>query len=1029
MRSGDRAARALRGALCWLLLLVVVFIAHPAHAQTIDLPESSPTEKLTIAADAGSRWMEGVYEVWLLRGNVYINQGLTYARSRDALLWIQRGGPSGNPPHKVIAYLEGDVSVEYQASRSAANPGAANSGGTKPAALAGRLQDKSWLRRYYSEATVSVRVPKVDEPPADKPAIYAHAMAAREPNASPVRPAQFAEPIVTPPGTPPLVVPPGGTRRVRVLRRSDVPFQYQFFTNDTTSERVLTVSAGVNVIIDGLRDFGSIDLETDRLVMWTPVTDDNALTEAGSIQDENLPLEIYMEGNIVFRQGDRVIEANRMYYDVRRKTGVVLDAELRSGVPEYEGLVRLRAQVLQQIGQDQFVAQDAALTTSRMGVPGYEFKAGTLSYQDIQTPRISPLTNAPEVNPETGEPLVAHQRRVSSRGNTLNVEDVPVLYWPTFATDLEKPTFYVDDLRFKQDKIFGTQFYLDLDLYQIFGWQNPPDGTTWDVSLDYLSKRGFATGTNFSYDRTNLFSIPGRAFGTFDAWGLYDDGLDNLGRNFRALFPEADPRGRVFSRNRIVTPSGLQLTTEIGFISDRNFLEQYFEREWDEFKDQATGLELKQLNDNRSWALSADARINDFFTETQGVKLDHFWLGQPLWDDRLTWYEHTNLGYRDMRVASTPANPSQAAVFELLPWEANVGGERVATRQEIDFAFDLGPVKVVPYALGELAHWGEVLDGSDQQRAFGSLGVRASMPMWSVDPTVKSDLFNLNGLAHKVVFDADLWYTDSNRNITDFPLYDPIEDNNIEYFRRIFKFTTFGLPFGTPAPAQFDPRLYAVRNGLYNNVSSSTTEIADDLLAAKLGVRQRWQTKRGGPMNQHIVDWITLDTEATIFPDATRDNFGETVGLVNYDFKWNIGDRTTIVSDGMFDFFSNGPRYFTVGGFLNRPPRGNLYLGIHSLEGPLSSNVIATSYSYRMSPKWATTFGSTFALGSQGNIGQNFSLTRIGESFLVSLGMNVDASKGNFGATLAIEPRFMPRGRLSQTGGVLIPQAGAFGLE
>ena len=82
-----------------------------------------------------------------------------------------------------------------------------------------------------------------------------------------------------------------------------------------------------------------------------------------------------------------------------------------------------------------------------------------------------------------------------------------------------------------------------------------------------------------------------------------------------------------------------------------------------------------------------------------------------------------------------------------------------------------------------------------------------------------------------------------------------------------------------------------------------------------------------------------------------------------------------------------------------------------------------------MSPKWSSTFGSTFAARQPGNIGQKFCLTRIGESLLVSLGMNVDASKGNFGATFAIEPRFMPRGRLSQTGGMLIPPAGAFGLE
>ena len=54
----------------------------------------------------------------------------------------------------------------------------------------------------------------------------------------------------------------------------------------------------------------------------------------------------------------------------------------------------------------------------------------------------------------------------------------------------------------------------------------------------------------------------------------------------------------------------LQLSAEVGWISDRNFLEQYLEREWDEQKDQTTGVELKQATDNHSWSITADARVN-----------------------------------------------------------------------------------------------------------------------------------------------------------------------------------------------------------------------------------------------------------------------------------------------------------------------------------------------------------------------------------------------------------------------------------
>ena len=82
-----------------------------------------------------------------------------------------------------------------------------------------------------------------------------------------------------------------------------------------------------------------------------------------------------------------------------------------------------------------------------------------------------------------------------------------------------------------------------------------------------------------------------------------------------------------------------------------------------------------------------------------------------------------------------------------------------------------------------------------------------------------------------------------------------------------------------------------------------------------------------------------------------------------------------------------------------------------------------------MSPKWVSSFGTSIDLGSQGNIGQNFSITRVGESFLISAGFKVDAARNSVGVNLIIEPRFLPKNRLGNVGGAQIPPAGAFGLE
>jgi hypothetical protein len=708
-------------------------------------------------------------------------------------------------------------------------------------------------------------------------------------------------------------------------------------------------------------------------------------------------------------------------------------------VPQYQGLLRLRAAAVQQLGPDQFLAQDAFLTSSRLGRPTYRLASGEIYYSDQQRPVVDPFTGQPQVDPVTGEQVIDHDRLATSTNNLLYLDEVPVFYWPWLATDLEDPRYFIKRVRFGIDEVFGTQVYTDFDMYQLLGIRNPPPGTEWEVSLDYLSKRGLAAGTNFKYNVPEFFSLQGPTTGFLDIWGINDDGADTLGSD-RVLLPpdpDVDIRYRLLAQHRQILPNNYQLTGEFGLVSDRNFLEQFYELEWDRLKDQSTGLELKQIVDNTSWSISADVRLNDFFMQTEWLpRLDHFWLGQSFLGDRLTWYEHSSAGYARLRTAEPPSNPVELAKFGLLPGEAEVEGERFVTRQEVDFPFEAGPFKLVPFALGELAHWGEDLSGDDLQRAYGQIGIRASIPFWTANNEIEDPLFNVHGIAHKVVLDAELSFADATADLSELPMYDQIDDDAIEQFRRRLAFNTFGVPH-LSIPAHFDPRFYALRSGLGGWVTSPSAEIADDLAALRLGARQRWQTKRGLPGQRRIIDWIVLDTEIVYFPSDDRDNFGESLGLAQYDFRWHVGDRTTLVSDGMFDFFDQGQEIFSVGAFVERPPRGGLYLGFQSLNGPaipgtftpFKSQVVSASYSYRMSPKWISSIGTSFDIAGNGNIGQNINITRVGESFLLSLGFNVDASKGNVGFQFALEPRFLPTTRLGRVAGAQVPIAGLMGLE
>ena len=49
---------------------------------------------------------------------------------------------------------------------------------------------------------------------------------------------------------------------------------------------------------------------------------------------------------------------------------------------------------------------------------------------------------------------------------------------------------------------------------------------------------------------------------------------------------------------------------------------------------------------------------------------------------------------------------------------------------------------------------------------------------------------------------------------------------------------------------------------------------------------------------------MTLDLDTTYFPNANRDNFGKPFGQNMYNWQWFIGDRTSIISYGWFEFWN-----------------------------------------------------------------------------------------------------------------------------
>lgn len=822
----------------------------------------------------------------------------------------------------------------------------------------------------------------------------------------------------------PASQPNFGAKSVEFLPKGGRELNFSYAPDPDTGESVAQILSGFKLVVtdaqvaqsDGTQlDLGTVTLEADRAVAWIK----NAGTDAagGFVSTPDRPIELYLEGNIVFYQGQRVIYADRMYYNVSSEYGMVLSAEILTPVPQYQGLLRLKADVLQQRGRQNYMAYGAAITSSRMGVPRYWLQANEVKLEDNRSE-----ADLSAIDSEDGKRPT--NMRATSTNNFVYLGGAPVGYWPTFSSNLSKPSFYLSSVKFKNDTIFGTQVYSEFDAYQLLGIDGP-EGTSLALSADYLSDRGPAGGFRFDYQRpTLLFGIHGQ--GTTDAWFIRDTGLDTLGQDRIGLTPEEEFRGRMLSRHRLFVNPNLEIMAESGWVSDRNLLEQYFERDWDQQKDLSTSLRLRRYNGNRMLDIWGQGRVNEFFTETEQLpRIDHYWLGQDLFNQRFTYNQHTNVGYAHQKVASTPLDPQDSAKFALLPWESDSEGVVAATRQELSMPLDLGAWKVIPFLSGEAAFWNEDINQDDVTRLTGQAGIKTSLPFWSTNPNVDSRLFDIRGIAHKVTLESEFFYADSTADLDRLPLYDPLDDNSQEHFRRRMIFNTFGGVL----PPQYDERGAALRTGMQRWVSASSNEIVDDLSQLRLGANQRWQTKRGLPGRDRIVDLVGLDVDWIFFPKADRDNFGEEAGALNYDFRYHVGDRLTLLSDGYFDFFSQGLKTVSAGARFSRPGRADAYIGVLSLEGPFSSNVINGNVNYRLNEKWIFSGSAALDLNSAGNIGQSLALTRIGESVLLRVGINVDSGRDNVSFNVNFEPRFLPTRRLGELGGQLIPPAGLFGVD
>jgi hypothetical protein len=756
-------------------------------------------------------------------------------------------------------------------------------------------------------------------------------------------------------------------------------------------------------------------------------------------------------------------------------------------VEQFRRMIQLSDGTFALAEQPEIRAEPAVTTGSRFPNPGYKFTNRSIDLtrysRPVSDPNSGKQLNDP-ANPAPDEEVVWH---FDARQNVYFMGPIPVFYWPRIAGDIDDIEPPLRQFFYRENNYFGQQLLTDWNGFRLLQIRRPDWVDLWNVDVDYLSRRTThfpALGSEIGWYGTDLFrdlmdpyhrnrppadTITDSYFGYFDIWGLKDAAYDVLGTGpaivtngpagaGKAGFQRsADPpfqsvRGRLnFRHNQRFLPDDeehefqeLRLQLEAGYASDRNFIEEYYKRLFDTGQDQETLAYGVYQWDNQTVDVWTEANLQNWYTDTQWLpRVDYYRLGDSFLSNLFTYYQHTGADYAVIHTDVMVNNPN---LFAFMPFDpiSNTTGTfssgRLYTNHELDMPLNLfNVIRFVPYVQGQAVAWSDALGGGplglaptgSLGRVWGAAGLRAEFTAWKKYPYVESELMNVHGLNNKFSLFADARYAVSNSRLNQIAVQDDLDDNTYEYVRRYFALTNY---MGGILPMPYDPRHLLLRQTI--SPITGSTDIQSSIDTVQMGLHQRLQTKRGPVGRRRIVDYMTLDASATYFPNSNRDNFGTPWGQALYNWQWFIGDRTSIVSMGWFDFWKlassqplannmttgynpNGLNIISTGIQISRPPRANFYLGYMIIDtGPIKTSALNTSISYWLSPKWYGSFSTSYDFGDAVLLASMFSFTRIGADYLTTFGLSVDPQRGSYMFAFQITPRISPSLQLGGSGGM-----------
>jgi len=672
--------------------------------------------------------------------------------------------------------------------------------------------------------------------------------------------------------------------------------------------------------------------ETEGRVLPRPFYE--AYGEGGRFADFRSILGLYAEGDVFLQFDDQVIRAERLYFDTVLNRIVVVHGYVSTVLTQGQGKppvpVQLRAEQLRihvkQLGRDlpsvsrafeKIHAKEVQVTSCNFGIPHYHIHASDI--------RIDPHDD--------------QYMTVGIDHATLNVREIPVFYLPhLWGRSSIVEYFPLKALSFGSNRRFGNYVYtLWGDEIRMKG----KDGKShkwgdWGLNLDWRSDRGPAVGLSLDYATEDYH-------GSVTGYHIRDKGDDITNGGY---VPPDENRGRLRGFHRQMLPWELQLDLEGSWISDRNFLYEYFEGEARTGKIQETYGRLLRDWNNMTARLLYRPRVNDFYTRSEYLPgLDGHVFSQPIVPGG---FLGTNL-YLDVD-GSVSKNKVEFDEALALP---GFRTDRADVNATAELPIRLGPIHFNPYLGGRYTAWSATpLDDNGEDRHAWSFGFRLHSLIWR---NYKGGLFGI----------------DFRHLIQPQVLYDNVFD--------------VSMPSRDLLP--IDP-----------------VELVDEFETVRLRLQNKLQLYPG----KHLVDVLELNLENILYPDEDRDNNGEAVGPFHWDFKAGYAPYL-LVSEGLYDWNERDFLFVTVGllGLLPEIPglrkSGAMFFVGHRFAKKIA-DVFTANLTARLGEKWRAGAYFQYDYRHDNVLGQRYVLGRTFHRFRLEVEYFEDGPSGDHGFRFAFAP-------------------------